>query len=118
MRNTTACLLFSTAMAMCGCTDPIHEIDQSVDCNDVCNRYRSCYDQSYDVDSCRHRCESFVAGCSHGPTRTSTTTTEVSERPTSGGQTVTTTTETVQVAEDGTQSTDTTGTTHTVTPPS
>lgn len=58
-----------------------------------------------------------VGGCSHGPTRTQTTTTAVSERPTEGGQTDSRTTETVQVAEDGSQSTDTTGTTHTETPP-
>jgi hypothetical protein len=62
MRHTTTFLLFSAAMMMCGCTDPIHEIDQSVDCNDVCNRYRSCYDQNYDVAACRNRCEGFVDG--------------------------------------------------------
>jgi hypothetical protein len=60
---------------------------------------------------------SLVAGCGHGPTRTSTTTTEVSERPTTGGQSDSTTTEIVQTSEDGSQSTETTGTTHTVTPP-
>ncbi len=58
-----------------------------------------------------------VSGCGHGPTRTQTTTTAVSERPTEGGQTESRTTETVQVAEDGTQSTDTTGTSHVETPP-
>lgn len=36
------------------------EIDESVDCNDVCNRYQSCYDSSYDTAACRDRCETLV----------------------------------------------------------
>lgn len=45
-----------------GCRDPIMQIDQSVDCRDVCERYRMCYDVSYDTAACRNRCEGFVHG--------------------------------------------------------
>ena len=58
-----------------------------------------------------------ASGCSHEPTRVQTTTTTVSDRPTTGGQTDSRVTETVQVAPDGTQSIDSTSTTHTTTPP-
>ncbi len=51
-------LLFALALTSfgLGCA----EIDQTVDCSDVCNRYQSCYDASYDTMACRNRCETFV----------------------------------------------------------
>lgn len=51
-------LLFALALTSfgLGCA----EIDQTVDCNDVCNRYQSCYDASYDTMACRNRCETFA----------------------------------------------------------
>jgi hypothetical protein len=33
-------------------------VDAAFDCSAVCNRYRDCYDASYDVDACRGRCRS------------------------------------------------------------
>ena len=49
--------LFS--LATLGC-NPVTEIDESVDCRDVCERYRSCFNASYDTASCRNRCEGLV----------------------------------------------------------
>ena len=48
------------SFAFIGGCNPITEIDQTVDCNDVCNRYQSCFDASYDVAACRNRCEGLV----------------------------------------------------------
>lgn len=61
LRSITLTLTLGLAtLTGCNAPDPIREIDQSVDCADVCNRYRDCYDSSYDVDSCRDRCEGYV----------------------------------------------------------
>jgi len=49
-------------LALTGCSDPIQAIDQSVDCHDICTRYRDCYDANYNVDACRSRCENYVHG--------------------------------------------------------
>ena len=46
--------------ALCGLgcdSDPIHDLDVEVDCNDLCNRYRDCFDSAYDTASCRGRCD-------------------------------------------------------------
>jgi hypothetical protein len=40
--------------------NPIDEIDMAVDCTDLCNRYRDCFDASYDTASCRDRCHDVV----------------------------------------------------------
>ena len=50
--------MLSLAFAM-GC-NPATEIDESVDCRDVCDRYRSCFNASYDTAACRNRCEGLV----------------------------------------------------------
>jgi hypothetical protein len=31
-------------------------IEAAFDCNAVCNRYKDCYDPSYNVDTCRNNC--------------------------------------------------------------
>jgi hypothetical protein len=33
------------------------EIDNTVDCAQICNRYQDCFDSSYDVSSCTDTCE-------------------------------------------------------------
>ena len=47
-------------VALAGGCNPVTEIDESVDCRDVCNRYATCYNASYDTASCRYRCEGLV----------------------------------------------------------
>lgn len=37
-----------------GCDD----VDQAFDCQSVCSRYQSCFDEDYDVSACRSRCRS------------------------------------------------------------
>lgn len=51
-----------TAALAVGCVNPVEEIDETVDCIDLCNRYRDCYDSAYDVDACRGRCEELADG--------------------------------------------------------
>ncbi len=44
------------ALGLAAC-NPVETIDRAVDCNDLCNRYKDCFDVDYDVDSCRDRCD-------------------------------------------------------------
>ena len=45
-------------LAATGCqSGPIHDLDVEVDCNNLCNRYRDCFDSTYDVVACRNRCD-------------------------------------------------------------
>ncbi len=55
-------VFFASISALMGCSDPIQAIDQSVDCNDICNRYRDCYDSAYDTGAWRSHCENYVLG--------------------------------------------------------
>jgi len=36
-----------------GCDD----VQNAFNCGDLCNRYQSCFDTSYDTGACRNRCE-------------------------------------------------------------
>lgn len=38
----------------CNATD---EIENRITCSDVCNRYKECFDDDYDVSACVNRCE-------------------------------------------------------------
>ena len=49
------------SLGVLGCkNDPVHEIDMAVDCDNVCNRYRDCFDSNYNTDNCRARCHEMV----------------------------------------------------------
>jgi len=52
-------LLSPLALVACGVAETI---DQDVDCRNVCDRYQSCYDSSYDTAACRDRCHNVVDG--------------------------------------------------------
>jgi hypothetical protein len=41
---------FGGAVVSCG------EADRFFDCQDVCSRYKTCFDSTYDVGTCRSRC--------------------------------------------------------------
>lgn len=45
-------LAAAVAIAACG------RIDNAVDCQSICDRYRSCFDNSYDTGTCASRCRS------------------------------------------------------------
>jgi hypothetical protein len=42
-----------TALAVTGCND----VKNAYDCDHICERYQSCFDTSYDVDSCETKCK-------------------------------------------------------------
>jgi hypothetical protein len=45
------------ALGAIGCNSgPLHDLDVVVDCDDLCDRYASCFDSEYDTASCRDRC--------------------------------------------------------------
>ncbi|WP_157069606.1 hypothetical protein [Sandaracinus amylolyticus] len=52
-------LVLSLATA---CSNPVDEIDEGVDCANICDRYRDCYDEDYDTGACRDRCDDLVDG--------------------------------------------------------
>lgn len=54
-------LSFAIALLAVGC-NPVEEIEEEVDCNDLCTRYRDCFDSSYDVGACNSRCGELVDG--------------------------------------------------------
>lgn len=69
MRRTSKVLVIVGGMAAmlglgaCGAVD---EIDEGFDCNNLCDRYRDCFDLQYDTDGCRDRCQGYVDGIDPG----------------------------------------------------
>ncbi len=49
-----ACCAVLVGLSVVGCDD----IDNKLDCESVCNRYKECVNDDYDVDSCKSSCES------------------------------------------------------------
>jgi hypothetical protein len=47
----TAALGFFTGASGCD------EVETTFDCSTVCDRYRDCFDTSYNTDACQDRCE-------------------------------------------------------------
>ncbi len=47
-------LSLSIGVGLVGCS----EVDEAIDCNQICNRYKDCFDANYDVSACASRCES------------------------------------------------------------
>lgn len=39
------------------CGDTADSVTNRITCADVCERYRDCFDDGYDVDGCTDRCE-------------------------------------------------------------
>lgn len=52
MKFTRMMFLCAAAIFGGGCA-----IDNLIDCNTICTRYRDCYDSNYDVVACRNRCQ-------------------------------------------------------------
>lgn len=49
--------LFGIGAVACA---PVDEIDMAVDCANLCDRYRDCFDSDYDTGACRDRCHEMV----------------------------------------------------------
>jgi hypothetical protein len=49
---TRAFLLFVAAVAISSCG----VVQNAVDCQSICNRYKTCFDANYDVGACADRC--------------------------------------------------------------
>ncbi len=49
---TAIALTFSVA-AIGGCG----KIDNAIDCHQICSRYQTCFDSTYDVGACEGRCK-------------------------------------------------------------
>lgn len=47
-------MLCTLAFAGCGEAD---KIENKITCSQVCNRYKDCFDSSYDTNACTDRCE-------------------------------------------------------------
>jgi hypothetical protein len=61
MRIRHACLVLLAlgfiGGGLLGCEDDAEAITTPTTCNDVCERYQSCYDEDLDVDECAADCE-------------------------------------------------------------
>jgi hypothetical protein len=56
MMNTRPALALLAALVgalALGCGD----IDNAFDCNGICDRYKSCFDSSYNTSACYNRCQ-------------------------------------------------------------
>ncbi len=48
-------LFLVAVMALSGCA-VVQKVDTALDCNGICERYKSCYDSDYDVSACASTC--------------------------------------------------------------
>lgn len=48
-------ILLAFAVLSSGCA-VVQKIDSVIDCQGICDRYRSCFDDKYDVSACASRC--------------------------------------------------------------
>lgn len=46
-----------TLVTVIGCSEAVDDINNSIDCNTVCQRYADCFNADYDVDGCSDKCE-------------------------------------------------------------
>jgi hypothetical protein len=53
-------LLSAAGMSACGKDDPVTAIDRSMDCSEICGRYKDCIQTDYDTDKCEDRCTDMV----------------------------------------------------------
>lgn len=60
MRHVAMILFLIAAPFAFGCENPVDAIDEGTDCRNVCDRYQTCYDETYDTASCRNRCNTLV----------------------------------------------------------
>lgn len=51
LRRTLFCALALCLGAACA------DIDNAADCNKICDRYRECFDSSYNTTTCYNRCQ-------------------------------------------------------------
>lgn len=49
----SAALMLTAGVGLSSCG----EAEELVDCQRICSRYASCFDEDYDVGACRDRCE-------------------------------------------------------------
>jgi hypothetical protein len=59
MKRWVAACLFLGLFAAAGCSednDPIEQLDEASDCNEICETYQMCFDEDYDVDACQDEC--------------------------------------------------------------
>ncbi|HEY4187405.1 MAG TPA: hypothetical protein VGP07_20180 [Polyangia bacterium] len=58
LKATLLAASFMAAIIMTASTlaDGCGKVDEIFDCDQVCSRYRDCFDSGYDVDGCRSRC--------------------------------------------------------------
>jgi hypothetical protein len=54
MKKTLLLLTLGLGLSLQACG----AIDAAVDCNTICNRYKTCFDGNYDVAACTSRCRS------------------------------------------------------------
>ena len=55
MQRLLIAVLAAGFVGIIGCS-AADEVDNAVDCQSICDRYKSCFDSDYDVGACAERC--------------------------------------------------------------
>ncbi len=56
-RSTTRIAFFALALVASASLGCASDIDNAIDCNKICDRYRSCFDSNYNTSACYDRCQ-------------------------------------------------------------
>jgi hypothetical protein len=56
--HVSTAFLLATVAALTGGCAVAQAIENKVDCGAICNRYKDCFSNTYDVSTCKTRCES------------------------------------------------------------
>jgi hypothetical protein len=59
--NSIAFAVLTVFAAACGSDDPITAFDRASDCRNICNSYKECIAEDYNVDSCADDCNDMVS---------------------------------------------------------
>jgi len=49
--------LCTAALFLVAATSGCDNVTNAIDCNSICNRYKTCYDKNYDTGACESRCK-------------------------------------------------------------
>ncbi|HVV52795.1 MAG TPA: hypothetical protein VHO06_24250 [Polyangia bacterium] len=60
-KSLTMAAFVALGLAAAGSAIGCDSVEEAFDCQQVCQRYRDCYDSSYDVGGCEDRCRTNAA---------------------------------------------------------
>lgn len=61
VKSIACAVLFLGFAGACGKDDPITAIDRTTDCQQICDKFKDCFDSDYDVEECTDTCSDMVS---------------------------------------------------------